>query len=220
MDLLGKKFGKLLVVSQAATLVPKRPRWNCACECGGASTVRQDNLVCGHTRSCGCIGTTVGLQAAAAARGLRSSTVGRRHAPPTRTRSSWISMLSRCRYRKNKRYARYGGRGVTVCERWLRFENFLADMGERPADTSLDRINNDGNYEPGNCRWATRLEQAANTSKSIFLEHRGRRMPIADWSAMTGISRRAIYMRVASGWSVDEALSRETRPGKKGNSRA
>jgi hypothetical protein len=85
---------------------------------------------------------------------------GRHHPSPTYI--SWFGMLTRCRNSKQRCYANYGGRGISVCERWLTFETFLADMGERPLGLTLDRINNDGNYEPGNCRWATAKEQRAN----------------------------------------------------------
>lgn len=90
-----------------------------------------------------------------------------RNGNKTPTYRSWNAMLCRCTHPTNKMYHAYGGRGITVCERWMTFANFLADMGERPAGLTLDRINNDGNYEPDNCKWATRSEQNSNTRRSL-----------------------------------------------------
>jgi len=114
-------------------------------------------------------------------------------------------MLDRCR---NKRGS-YGRRGITVCERWQTFEDFFADMGEPPsAEHSIDRIDNNGHYEPGNCRWATRTQQARNTSTNTVLEHDGRAMTIAEWSATTGIKDSTICVRLYDlGWSVARALT-------------
>lgn len=147
-NLVGKQFGKLIVLSLAGRGKRSEMRWNCLCECGGELAVRGSSLTSGNTSSCGCCGAlkrTHGLSG-------------------TPTYRAWVQMHTRC-YNTNYRfYHRHGGRGISVCERWHTFENFFADMGERPSpDHSLDRKDNDGNYEPGNCRWATRVEQAQNS---------------------------------------------------------
>lgn len=113
------------------------------------------------------------------------------------TYSSWKNMKRRCNSASVSMWERYGGRGIKYCDRWELFDNFLADMGERPAGHSLDRIDPSGDYEPGNCRWATRDQQENNKTNSVIIEHDGRRMTIAQWSRMTGIAYKTLQNRYA-----------------------
>jgi hypothetical protein len=122
----------------------------------------------------------------------------------------WRQMNQRCTNPRSQRYDRYGARGIRVCEAWARsFEAFLADMGRRPSDGhSLDRIDNDGNYEPGNCRWATKAEQNRNRSDNVILEHDGRRMTVAEWAREIGVNHRTLAGRIESGMPTSEAITR------------
>lgn len=119
----------------------------------------------------------------------------------------WKGMLERCQRKKHKAYHRYGGRGIKVCARWLEFKNFFADMGLRPQGLTIDRIDNDGDYEPGNCRWATQREQMGNTRKNNWIVVDGRRMHATDWSRETGVHVATIKNRLASGWSERDAVT-------------
>lgn len=119
---------------------------------------------------------------------------------------AWASMKHRCTNPNNKRWPRYGGRGIRVCEEWMSFENFFADMGPRPPGMSLDRIDNDGNYEPANCRWASVEDQNRNRSNVIHLTHEGETLCVAEWTRL-GLGKNTIYARLQRGWSVEEALS-------------
>lgn len=123
------------------------------------------------------------------------------------TYQSWLGMVQRCTNPNSGKWARYGGRGITVCERWLTFANFLADMGERPNGLFIERKNNDGNYEPGNCRWATRVEQARNTRLNHMLTHNGETLCLAGWAERAGIKQNTLKMRIRRGWSVARALA-------------
>lgn len=114
----------------------------------------------------------------------------------TRTYKAWQSMLQRCTNERHKHYARYGGRGITVCERWMVYENFLADLGECPPGLTLEREKNERGYEPGNCHWATRQEQALNTSLTTFYEFNGERLPAATWADRLGYSVGGLKKRV------------------------
>jgi len=130
----------------------------------------------------------------------------------TKTYECWRAMIDRCSNPRNKSFKDYGARGIAVCDRWLVFENFLADMGEAPSNLSIDRYpDNDGNYEPGNCRWATMAQQNSNKRGNTVLEFEGRKATIAEWSAMTGIKDCTISERLRHGWSVGKTLTTPTR---------
>lgn len=119
----------------------------------------------------------------------------------------WVSMRERCRNPKLKGFKNYGGRGITVCERWKSFANFLADMGEKPAGLSLDRINNNGNYEPGNCRWADRETQSRNRRNNRRLTFDGREMTFGEWEKEKGLTHGTINDRLSRNWTVEQAIT-------------
>lgn len=127
--------------------------------------------------------------------------------------SIWMNLRMRCNNPGNNRYAMYGARGIRVCERWeADFLNFLKDMGRRPTpDHSIDRINNDGDYTPENCRWATRKEQCRNRRSSKFLVFRGERKTTAEWSELFGVSQGTLHYRLKAGWSVEDAITKPLR---------
>lgn len=123
-------------------------------------------------------------------------------------------MKQRCLNVKHKSYAIYGGRGIKICDRWLEsFEDFLADMGERPEGMTLDRIDVDGDYTPGNCRWATSETQSNNRTNNRLVEYRGVTQTLAKWARELGISRQALRYRLEAGWSVEEAMNMEPNHG-------
>lgn len=128
----------------------------------------------------------------------------------TPTYRSWHSMMSRCKYPQKNTKKVYFDRGISVCERWLSYENFRADMGFRPAGSTLDRIDSKGNYEPGNCRWATVREQQNNRTNTPFLTHNGESLPLMEWSRRNGISSEVIRQRIKLGWTESDAVSKPT----------
>jgi len=159
-DLTGQCFGRLTVIEYIGLDdFKKNVLWRCRCECGTERGITTSNLTQGRTQSCGCFNreatkersTTHGYSAG----GLYRSEYG-----------IWRAMLARCRNPNVPQFKDYGGRGIRVCERWQKFTNFFEDMGARPPNMTLDRINNDGNYEPSNCRWATRAQQQANKHRA------------------------------------------------------
>jgi hypothetical protein len=154
-DIAGQGFGQLIALRFSHSDVAGNAYWLCACACGSTATIQGRHLRSGNSTSCGCV-----RRKRFAAQITKHGRSPRGHA--NRTYSSWVHVRQRCTNPKTRQFKWYGGRGVTFCERWSNFENFLADMGERPPGMTLDRIDHDGNYEPGNCRWATSETQASN----------------------------------------------------------
>ncbi len=187
IDMTGFRVGSLTVVSRGPNSSHRQPRWLCQCDCGNTALVNGLRLRRALTRSCGCLRS-------------RPPEHGMSRSP---TYASWAAMKGRC---KDKSSRHHGARGISVCERWEDFNNFLADMGERPAGHSIDRIDNDGNYEPGNCRWATATTQARNTRVAVMLTIDGETKPLIEWAESVGISRAGLKSRIKSGWPVREAV--------------
>lgn len=148
-DLTGLVFGRLCVVERVASA--SRPKWKCVCQCSAIKAVMAVELKSGKTKSCGCYD--------ADRKRLDTVKHGRTRTP---TYNCWANMKARCENKNRSDFKNYGGRGICVCESWSEFANFLADMGEKPGGLSIDRIDNNGNYEPGNCRWATASQQRRN----------------------------------------------------------
>jgi hypothetical protein len=191
IDLIGNKFGRLTVIDRAITH-NRQYKWICKCDCGKEVSVFSGSLTRGLTTSCGCYQKECAT-ANATKHGYHK----------TRTYNSYLNILSRCYDKKSARYYRYGGRGITVCDRWLGnggFINFLEDIGKAPKDRQIDRINNDGNYEPENCRWATKKEQANNKSTNVFLTYSGITRTISGWAEQIGIKASCLYARKRCGW--------------------
>jgi len=161
-NLVGQKFGRWTVVEQAESDKRRNGRHKCVCECGTEKVILSFNLKMGKTKSCGCYRVESGRVS-----GYKARTHGMSRSP---THKTWEAMKSRCLNINNPKYQYYGLQGVEVCEKWMDFEGFLADMGERPEGLSLDRINPFGNYEKENCRWADVKTQRQNTRRHAMKE--------------------------------------------------
>lgn len=208
----GKTYGLLTVIRYAGKTARGRTLWECKCECGNVVTAIGSELSDGHTTSCKCRRMTTGK-------------LNRTHGySRTRIYGLWSHVIRRCYSLSSKAYNRYGGRGITVCERWRKFENFYADMGERPVDRTLDRIDNDGGYWCGkcdectangrqlNCRWATRVEQGNNKRNNRMITYQGVTLTLAQWATKFGLDREIVRVRLRRGWSVEDALERPLTP--------
>jgi hypothetical protein len=157
MNLIGQQFSRLTVLDFAGADSKQQTLFRCACECGNEVVVAGKNLKAKQVQSCGCLRVDKGREA-----GLQSKVHGLIRTPTYR---SWQSMKSRCLYSHERSYRWYGQKGVTICDKWMSFDGFLEDMGERPEGMTLDRINPFGNYEKNNCRWADNATQKSNTRK-------------------------------------------------------
>lgn len=180
IDITGQRYGRLIAVRRE----PGR-RWIFACDCGRQKSIAMSDVRSGCTRSCGCL-----LSQATTARLTKHGMC------KTPEYFAWQQMINRCTNPKYQHFHCYGGRGIQICERWMKFENFFFDMGFRPSPKhSLDRRETNGNYEPGNCRWATKQEQSCNMRKNIFIEHAGKRLTMSQWARELGISPGAFWHR-------------------------
>lgn len=197
-NLVGRRFGNLVV--EAVGEGPeqarrKRSYWLCRCDCGGMNTVLAANLKAGHVASCGCF-LRDGTKRGNYRHGLHGQAIY----------ATWHGMLSRCYNLKDPSYPRYGGRGIKVCERWHDLLLFVADLGERPAGLTLGRIDNDGDYAPGNVRWESLTQQANNRRSSRLATLRGVTKTHAQWCRELGIKPPTLCQRLKRGWTVEEAF--------------
>jgi hypothetical protein len=202
----GDKYGRLSILREAEERCQPDGksvrRFVCLCECGTIKTVDLVHLRSSATTSCGCRRREL-----AAEKGkLAFTTHGH---TGSRTHNCWHAMRQRCNNPKSKSYPDYGGRCITVCQRWQdSFEAFLEDMGECPAGLTIDRIDNDGNYNKPNCRWATRAEQNRNTRHNHNITFDGMTLPLVAWAEKIGITQQTLSARINTrGWSVERALT-------------
>jgi len=194
----GQVFGRLTALHDDFLI--GRNRWvNCLCSCGKTKSIRLSSLIRGYSASCGCYRIEQLKK--------NNSTHGySRAGKVASTYVIWSKMKGRCKNEKTKDFPNYGGRGIKVCDRWQSFESFLKDMGERPVGMSIERINNDRNYEKSNCKWATNKEQARNRSSTRFIEFNGERRCISDWAEVYKIKRATLYARLKRGVQMNEAV--------------
>lgn len=195
LEMTGWRFGLLTVVR----LNPQRgndgaARWDCLCDCGRESTVVGRNLRSGSIRSCGCRQGSI-------SHGMRY----------TKTYTTWQHIVNRCTNPRDRSYPNYGGRGIKLCQRWRLFENFFADMGECPVGLMIDRIDNNGDYVPGNCRWTDRKTQNRNTRANRLITFASRTQCMAAWAEELGVKAWKIRDRLNAGLPVNLALKPEAR---------
>lgn len=195
IDLTGERFGRLVVLKYYRSEKYNRI-WECVCDCGNVCHATTHHLRRGCTRSCGCLMMETSVSANIT-HGMAKS----------RTYNTWANMLQRCVNPLSTSYINYGKLGISVCQRWYSFDEFLADMGERPAGTSLDRIDSQGNYEPSNCRWATRKEQANNKRSNRCIEYAGIVKNVSQWADFAKIEYSTLYSRIKKGWDIERALN-------------
>lgn len=190
---VGKKFGDLTVMAPAVT-TKKGRKVLCLCKCGTQTDVFAHEIATGKTRSCGCF--------------VKMGGARRTHGKSgTHTYKCWAHLMQRCTNSKAKDYDRYGGRGIHVCSQWLEFERFLKDMGEAAKGRSIERIDNDGNYEKNNCRWATDAEQRLNKRNTVLVNYKGKTLPLKVVAEQAGVSYNYVYYRYKTlGQTIEEVL--------------
>lgn len=195
-DITNQKFSRLTVVKKSKDKASDgQLRWECLCDCGNITTVTGGELRRGKSKSCGC---------------LIKETATTHGATGTKTYSIWRGMKKRCSPKASKKnYNNYYGRGIKVCDRWLDFNNFLKDMKECPGPNyTIERINNDGNYEPGNCKWILKSEQSENTRRNLCLTYNGITYPMLKTLCDSlNLEYKLIQRRLSRGWSIDEAVN-------------
>lgn len=204
-NLAGRTFTRLIVANMADHPTGGKVYWNCICHCGYPKivVVQSSKLISGNTQSCGC------LQRERTAEAKTTHGLSK-----TRVHTAWSNMKNRCQNPRNRNYYKYGARGITVCERWQTFENFLADMGEPPSPKhSIDRYpDNGGNYEPGNVRWATAKEQGNNQRTNHLITLNGETLTMQQWCEKLDIKQGTLSKRINRlHWSTQKALTTPIR---------
>lgn len=196
-DLAGKRFGRLLIIDLAYS--GGHAYWNAVCDCGKTSVHCAGDLSKGRTLSCGC------LRKERLRLGPLSSTT--HGMSKTLIYHLWNGMVDRCTNPKNDRFKDYGGRGITVDPKWLKFTGFYEDMCPRPGNKSLDRIKTNGDYTKDNCRWATPKEQQNNARNNVIIEFEGVTLPETYWAERVGIKKCTLHARLLRGWPIARALT-------------
>jgi len=206
-SLINKKYNRLTIISEGdihKTIGGHKHRTaNTICDCGAEKTIQVSSILNGKISSCGCLSKEILSKRAS----KRNSVHGYYGTPEY---NSWVGMKKRCLNKKHKKYFDYGGRGIKVFEPWLKsFSSFLADLGERPSlSHSLERIDNNGNYEPSNCIWATKKDQCRNQRTNVLIEYKGEVRCLADWAEIYGLSWQALFYRVFTAkWPIDKAFT-------------
>lgn len=198
LQLKNQKFGSLLVVSENGRDAFGLALWRCKCDCGKETIVRGSAIKSGHSKSCGC-----GIS-------VRSKIPFKQRLAGSEIYQRWSRMKQRCCNPNTKSWPYYGGRGIRVCERWLKFENFHADMFSTfKKGMEIDRRDNNGNYEPGNCRWVTHAENSNNRRSNRIIKIEGVSKTITEWSETSGLSRCAILNRIKIGLSGLKIISKK-----------
>lgn len=190
------RYGRWTVICYSHKRGGRVHLWNCRCDCGTERAVISQSLRDGTSKSCGCLKIEKTSK--------RTKTHGLSKTP---LYGVWKTMVGRCRNKNHTEFHRYGGRGISVCRRWLRFENFLADMGHRPTSWhSIERRNNNGNYCKQNCFWSDQIQQANNRRNNHVIEFRGESLTLVQWSRKFGIDYSTLRNRIRYGWPIDERL--------------
>lgn len=203
-DLTGFVFGWLTVIEASKKRSPNRAMyWLCKCKCGTVKEISAQSLTRGAVVSCGCYNKEVNSQKAKHGH-------NRKRSKKSSTYITWTKMNDRCNNTNCREYKWYGSRGITICDRWKSYVNFLSDMGERPEGCSLDRIDVNGNYEPSNCRWVDKKTQANNTRRNIYITHQGITQTIAEWARSLGLKYDTLYRRITKfGMPIEKALTKD-----------
>lgn len=202
LDLINKKFGKLLVLKEAGKDKYRACLWLCKCDCGKIKAVKATNLKLGLIKSCGrCLKITHGMTKTAVYR-------------------AWQHMLDRCKNTNNPSYKNYGERGIKVCKRWERFETFYKDMGNPSEGLTLERIDNNKGYFPDNCKWATMKAQSNNSRMNVIIEYQGLKLTMKQWSEKLGINYATLKLRIRRSWPIAKALTEPVRKPKTSSNRS
>lgn len=198
-DISGKVFGEWTAIKYKEGSGTRHPKWECVCSCGKKRFIDYYALTGGRSSSCGCVNASF------------IGDIKRTHGKSkTQIYQIWAGIISRCCNPNIPNYCDYGGRGITVCDRWRNsFEKFYSDMGDRPRGMSIERIDNDSVYSPENCKWATRAEQSRNRRNNRHLTLNGQTRCLSEWSKITGLHPITITSRLNRGWSEERALTEE-----------